>query len=656
MRAVALGILLVVLLFAAGVPARAAFELERAGARASGMAGAFTAVADDADALAYNPAGLQSVKLPTFAAEYSRLLSALDSDNLSENRLAYLLPLQDIGTFGVGWYGRNLANVYQENILLAGGGFALGADEAWRVGASLKLLESAYLDSDSLAANPEFFSGASSKVSFTADLGALFSPEGGFSAGLAVGNLTQPDVALQGGYRLPLQVRGGVAWAYAGGVSALDLLLADGNARMAGGTEYWWLNHALGTRLGLGAGSGGLLEITAGLSLRLQFSDWAPQLDYAFVNPLGDFAGAGASHRVNLSLAWGLPSEDAEVTEGKRLKAKGDEAYRLGNHEEALDAYEQAAEYLPNDRALALSLEALRAHAQHVSEINLYLKQGREFQKNGNYQNALTAYQKVLALEPNQEATYQIDAVKTAMRRMTEEQLAQQQKQERQAAERTRQAALADSKEALQAAQHALDRVRRNSDLRRLLEPELVRLERSWSSANQLWRDGESEQAQAIAQAILGEVEKLYRKASRRQALENRARRAPTAPPETAPLAAPAAAAPAVPAAAPAAEKSPAAEKAAKPPADEGQRRHARGAYGRAVKLMLDIDKLQGQRLYPDEFTALQNEISRIKTLMGSEDYIAVVSYAEGVFPLLEKLKAKCAEKKKAREVMPTNW
>jgi hypothetical protein len=93
-----------------------------------------------------------------------------------------------------------------------------------------------------------------------------------------------------------------------------------------------------------------------------------------------------------------------------------------------------------------------------------------------------------------------------------------------------------------------------------------------------------------------------------------------------------------------------------RPPVDEKQRRHARGAYGRAVKLMLDIDKLQGQKYFPDEFAALQNEISRIKTLMGSEDYIAVVNYAEGVFPLLEKLKAKCVEKQKASEVMPTNW
>ena len=46
---------------------------------------------------------------------------------------------------------------------------------------------------------------------------------------------------------------------------------------------------------------------------------------------------------------------------------------------------------------------------------------------------------------------------------------------------------------------------------------------------------------------------------------------------------------------------------------------------------MLDIDKLQGQKYFPDEFDALRNEISRIKTLMGSEDYIAVVNYAEGL-------------------------
>jgi tetratricopeptide (TPR) repeat protein len=656
-----LAVMAAMLVLGTQYPARAAFDLEQAGARAAGMAGAFTAVADDADALVYNPAGLPNVKQATLSAEYSRLLTGLDTDTLSENRLAYVQPWQDFCTLGLGWYGQNLAGVYQENVIVAGAGLALDKDETWKLGADLKILQTAYLDSEALAANPDYFSGASSKTAVTAGVGGMLKLENGLAAGISLDNVTQPDISLKGGYRLPLQIRAGASWAYAQGLSVLDLYYEDGNQRLAGGTEYWWLNRTLGTRLGVGAGNAGFLEVTAGLSVHFQFQDWAPQLDYAFVNPLGDFAGAGASHHLNLTVVLGALAEDADVMQGKQLKSQGDEALRQGKNEEALDAYEQAAEYLPSDRSLVTRIESLRAQAQHVSEINLYLKQGREFLKNGNYQNALTAYQKVLALESNPEAAAQIETVKVAMRRMTEDQRQQQQKQERLAAERARQAAWQDSREALQAAQRALERARRIPEVRRLLGTELEHLEKQLSSAGQLWRDGESEQAQALAQAVYREAEKLSKKVSRRQAQETRPRptREKSAGEEAPAVAAPSAPVtlPVEPQAGPAPQLNPAVlEKPNQPAADESSRRHARGAYGRAVKLMLDIDKLQGQRYFPNEFAALQNEISRIKTFISSEDYIAAVNYAEGVFPLLEKLKSKCVEKQKAREVMPTNW
>ena len=54
-------------------PARAAFEETGAGARAPGLGDAFTALADDAYATHYNPAGLAQLERPQFAAAYSKL-------------------------------------------------------------------------------------------------------------------------------------------------------------------------------------------------------------------------------------------------------------------------------------------------------------------------------------------------------------------------------------------------------------------------------------------------------------------------------------------------------------------------------------------------------------------------------------------------------
>jgi hypothetical protein len=52
--------------------ARASFTLQGAGARAAGMGGAFTAVADDATAASFNPAGLAQLLVPEASVVWSR--------------------------------------------------------------------------------------------------------------------------------------------------------------------------------------------------------------------------------------------------------------------------------------------------------------------------------------------------------------------------------------------------------------------------------------------------------------------------------------------------------------------------------------------------------------------------------------------------------
>ncbi len=641
----------------------ASFELERPGARATGMAGAFTAVADDADALYYNPAGLVDVPYETISAEYSRLLTGLESDTLSENRLAYVQPLKNLGCLGLAWHNRSLVGVYQENVITADLGFALDKDENYKMGAGLKILQAGYLDGESLDANVDVFGPSSTLMAITVDVGAKVELGEGFSLGVSAANLTQPDVSLRGGYSLPAHLRLGGAYALEDGVVALDAQYYGGYQRYAAGTEYWWFERLLATRAGYALGDTGAMEITAGMSLKLQFEEWAPQLDYAFVQPLGEFSGAGGSHRINLSLIIGAAPLDPGTLLGRELKAKGDEALKQGRWEEALDNYEQAAEYLPKDSEMAAKIETLRVQQERQSEIRLHLKQGNEFQKNGSYQNALGSYEKALALEPgNAEAVRQIAAVKEIMDRMTATQRQQQEQKERFAAERARQAALQTAKEALTTALRSLEKARRNSEIRRLLGVELNRLEKQWGKANQLWRSGEAERAEVGAQTVAAEVEKLYRKIPRKQAREKREKRLTEATkrevedtealtPGGASVAVPAPVEPVLEKAAPPAEVKP-----TRSPADEAQRKRARGAYGRAIKMMLDIDKLQGQRYFANEYAGLQSEISRIKTLINSEDYTGAVDNAESLYPKLDALKARCQEKKKASEVMPTNW
>ena len=70
------------------------------GARPLGMAGAFLAIADDGNAIAWNPAGLPSVRHQQINSMYSNLYGI----GLKDNYLCYVLPITDNQAVGIDWY------------------------------------------------------------------------------------------------------------------------------------------------------------------------------------------------------------------------------------------------------------------------------------------------------------------------------------------------------------------------------------------------------------------------------------------------------------------------------------------------------------------------------------------------------------------------
>ena len=78
------------------------------GARALGMGSAFVAIADDATATYWNPAGLTKVKKHSFSAMYADTFSTGDGNWLSRglvsyNFLNYVYQIEDIGSLGLSW-------------------------------------------------------------------------------------------------------------------------------------------------------------------------------------------------------------------------------------------------------------------------------------------------------------------------------------------------------------------------------------------------------------------------------------------------------------------------------------------------------------------------------------------------------------------------
>ena len=173
------------------------------GVRAAGMAGAFTAVADDASATVWNPAGLASGSFFSVAVDGSRF-DAQNAQFVGVATPPLGLTYYRSATGGVG-NSRNSLVAHNFGVSLVQ---SLG-DTGVAVGTTLKWIHgvTSSPDAASLSANK-----------FDADLGVMVS--GGLGqVGLTVRNLVQPSFEVPGGastIRLDRKVRGGVAIHLAG--------------------------------------------------------------------------------------------------------------------------------------------------------------------------------------------------------------------------------------------------------------------------------------------------------------------------------------------------------------------------------------------------------------------------------------------------------
>ena len=339
------------LAFAAAIPARAAFEQLGVGARAPGMGDAFTALADDAYAPYYNPAGLAQIDRGQLSAAYSRLYVGLgDGSDIGSSQIYYALPLargKKNRTLGFGLDRLSLSSVYVEQALTGAFGMKVLERES---GSQLMVGLSAKYLTRSFTAPPEaensctglscnqgadpVLSGEKSKSTYDADLGLLYRLPKKFQIGLAIQHLMSPNVAFSGSDKLERAINLGLAYK-----SLWMSLLAEVRTKKtssgASGRDYVFaaeryyptLDYGqFGLRGSLGMGSDEWRQMTFGASYRVN----KIQTDYAYMLPVGAVKGNSGTHRVSLSFHFGAPTGEEEISrdlleQAKRLREHGPE-------------------------------------------------------------------------------------------------------------------------------------------------------------------------------------------------------------------------------------------------------------------------------------------------------------------------------------------
>lgn len=367
------------------------FEDLGVGARPIGMGNAYTALADDVNAIYYNPAGLAQLDECQFTSGYGKLYWGLDDgSNLGSGFIGYAHPLYHWGTLGAGWLNLGLRGLYGENSFI----FSYGNRVKKRLlaGLNLKLLckkygKTTYTENALIDGGPgvsgerdPVFSQGYSKTGFSTDLGFLYKFNREYSLGLALTDINQPHMDLKDNKsRVPIGVKSGFLYNSDFLTFAFDTTFRGGDINVYSGAEKWFSNRTFGVRAGLGVGSRRFSNLALGAS----YAKYLFQFDYAFLYPLSGIRDTYGSHRISLTLRFAPEKEEKKKAREKRL---AEIAAEKAAQEELAKIREREAEMIEERRKIELARN--------------YYKEAVEAYRDGLYSDAMTKLRFVVELGP----------------------------------------------------------------------------------------------------------------------------------------------------------------------------------------------------------------------------------------------------------------
>jgi len=275
------------------------------GTRPSGMGGAFTAVADDINAVKWNPAGLGGQGGFNFTSFYEKLYNI---DDLTYQYLAASYSLKKFGTWGFG-YTRFGNSIYRENELNLSAGKEIIRDVY--LGASFNYLMLGIDEETRLVLDGRTATLGGSVSAIGLDAGILVNLSEKFACGVYLKNVNQPLIGLQR-EALPVFVAVGAAYKpYKELLVSLDLKKAvKDDANFKSGVEYRFSKY-LACRMGVETRPA---RFSAGASARFRFIG----IDYAFIT----HPELASSHHIAFNLFFGKEVEKPVEVKQEKKKQK----------------------------------------------------------------------------------------------------------------------------------------------------------------------------------------------------------------------------------------------------------------------------------------------------------------------------------------------
>jgi len=259
--------------------ARADFKQQHIVARPMALGSAYVALADDANAVYWNPAGLTRLATPMIMGTRTRLFTS----DINNDYVAVGVPGRLL-SFGASWVRLGIDNIYSEDTI----NLAVAAKAPWLKGLSVGIAGKLFLlDAPGYVQydDPNYLGG---DHDFSFDLGWLYDKGGNWTLGGTFYNVLSPKLQLISTTTDPDPVYS--EWVLGGSYLFRETLLATADLRsregelnnmvINWGAEIWFFN-TLALRAGMAEG-----KVTLGAGL--QDAHWRLGLALETNNKLGD--------------------------------------------------------------------------------------------------------------------------------------------------------------------------------------------------------------------------------------------------------------------------------------------------------------------------------------------------------------------------------
>lgn len=272
------------------------------GARAGGVAGCYTSIADNVDAIIWNPAGLSKIETQEVSFMYGKPFSGFSDVDLTHQYISYGRHIPKLrGGVGIAWTSFTNSDIYKQEIIAIGVSRVINPEKQFSLGVTLKYLGHKY-NFSYLPENDPARAYSDNKYSLGIDVGMLYNLKPNIRVGISVRNINSPDIGIMSSDIIPTEIRAGVNTILVAKlkfeelIPIVEVVSVNDKTTLAFAVEGYLMKKTIALRFGSND-----YETTIGFGWYRNLKNFMLKIDYTYSIPI-QIESSGGSHKISLGI------------------------------------------------------------------------------------------------------------------------------------------------------------------------------------------------------------------------------------------------------------------------------------------------------------------------------------------------------------------